>query len=43
MAELVMIPFSAFLAHALSTRWLLALSTGLFAAASALTNRRFVG
>src|SRR5258706_14499868 len=30
MAELVMIPFSAFLAQALSTRWLFALSAGLF-------------
>ena len=36
MAELVMIPFSAFLAQALSTRWLFALSAGLFTAASAL-------
>jgi len=36
MAELVMIPFSAFLANALSTRWLFALSAGLFTMASAL-------
>src|SRR4051812_12064663 len=36
MAELVMIPFSAFLAQALSTRWLFALSAALFTAASAL-------
>jgi DHA2 family multidrug resistance protein len=36
MAELVMIPFSAFLANALSTRWLFALSAGLFTIASAL-------
>src|ERR1700760_2066387 len=36
MAELVMIPFSALLAQALSTRWLFALSAGLFTAASAL-------
>jgi len=36
MAELVMIPFAAFLAQALSTRWLFALSAGLFTAASAL-------
>ena len=36
MAELVMIPFSAFLANALSTRWLFALSAGLFTVASAL-------
>ncbi|MGA0600177.1 DHA2 family efflux MFS transporter permease subunit [Caulobacter sp. KR2-114] len=36
MAELVMIPFSAFLAQALSTRWLFALSAGLFTASSAL-------
>jgi DHA2 family multidrug resistance protein len=35
MAELVMIPFSAFLAQALSTRWLFALSAGLFTVASA--------
>lgn len=34
MAELVMIPFSAFLAQALSTRWLFALSAGLFTIAS---------
>lgn len=34
MAELVMIPFAAFLAQALSTRWLFALSAGLFTAAS---------
>src|SRR6201995_3327333 len=30
MAELVMIPFSAFLAQAMSTRWLFATSAGLF-------------
>jgi DHA2 family multidrug resistance protein len=36
MAELVMIPFSAFLAQALSTRYLFALSAGLFTIASAL-------
>jgi DHA2 family multidrug resistance protein len=36
MAELVMIPLSAFLAQALSTRWLFALSAGLFTLASAL-------
>ncbi|WP_374470003.1 DHA2 family efflux MFS transporter permease subunit [Phenylobacterium sp.] len=36
MAELVMIPFAAFLAQALSTRVLFALSAGLFTAASAL-------
>ncbi len=36
MAELVMIPFSAYLAQALSTRWLFALSAGLFTLASAL-------
>src|SRR3954470_990947 len=36
MAELVMIPFSAFLAQALSTRLLFALSAGLFTIASAL-------
>ena len=36
MAELVMIPFSAFLAQALSTRWLFELSAGLFTLASAL-------
>lgn len=35
MAELVMIPFSAFLAQALSTRWLFALSAGLFTLSSA--------
>lgn len=35
-AELVMIPFSAFLAQALSTRWLFTLSAGLFTVASAL-------
>jgi len=34
MAELVMIPFSAFLAQALSTRWLFALSAGLFTVSS---------
>src|ERR1700677_2326551 len=36
MAEQLMIPFSAFLANALSTRWLFALSAGLFTVASAL-------
>ena len=36
MAELVMIPFSAFLAQALSTRWLFAASAGLFTIASIL-------
>ncbi|MGO4261923.1 DHA2 family efflux MFS transporter permease subunit [Lysobacter sp. TAB13] len=36
MAELVMIPFSAFLTQALSTRWLFALSAGLFTLSSAL-------
>ena len=36
MAELVMIPFAAFLAQALSTRWLFTLSAGLFTIASAL-------
>src|ERR1700761_7670778 len=36
MAELVMTPFSAFLAQALSTQWLFALSAGLFTIASAL-------
>lgn len=36
MAELVMIPFSGFLAQALSTRWLFALSAGLFTVSSAL-------
>jgi DHA2 family multidrug resistance protein len=36
MAELVMIPFSGFLAQALSTRVLFALSAGLFTLASAL-------
>jgi DHA2 family multidrug resistance protein len=36
MAELVMIPFSAFLTQALSTRWMFALSAGLFTASSAL-------
>ncbi|MDB5707574.1 MAG: Inner rane component of tripartite multidrug resistance system, partial [Sphingomonas bacterium] len=36
MAELVMIPFAAFLAQAMSTRWLFALSAGLFTLASAL-------
>ncbi|HVF17577.1 MAG TPA: MFS transporter, partial [Steroidobacteraceae bacterium] len=35
-AELVMIPFSAFLSQALSTRWLFVASAGLFTAASAL-------
>ncbi len=34
MAELVMIPFSAFLAQSLSTRWLFALSAGLFTISS---------
>ena len=36
MAELVMIPFSAYLAQALSTRWLFAISAGLFTLSSAL-------
>lgn len=36
MAELVMIPFAAFLGQALSTRWLFALSAGLFTISSAL-------
>jgi MFS transporter, DHA2 family, multidrug resistance protein len=36
MAELVMIPFSAFLAQALSTRWLFAMSAAAFTLASAL-------
>ena len=36
MAELVMIPFSAFLGQALSTRWLFALSAALFTISSAL-------
>ena len=36
MAELVMIPFSAYLAQALSTRWLFALSAALFTASSVL-------
>jgi DHA2 family multidrug resistance protein len=36
MAELVMIPFSAFLAQALSTRWLFTLSACLFTLSSAL-------
>jgi len=36
MAELVMIPLAAFLAQALSTRWLFALSAGLFTISSAL-------
>src|SRR5262252_1520226 len=36
MAELVMIPFSAFLAQAMSTRWLFALSAGLFTLSSIL-------
>ena len=45
MAELVMIPFSAFLAQALSTRWLFALSAALLpcracAAASRGTSSR---
>jgi len=35
-AELVMIPFSAFLSQAISTRWLFAASAGLFTLASAL-------
>lgn len=34
MAELVMIPFSAFLAQAMSTRWLFAASAGLFTLSS---------
>src|SRR5271167_2054979 len=36
MAELVMIPFSAYLSQALSTRWLFALSAGLFTLSSVL-------
>jgi DHA2 family multidrug resistance protein len=36
MAELVMIPFAAFLAQAMSTRWLFTLSAGLFTVSSAL-------
>src|SRR5271154_4638191 len=36
MAELVMIPFSAFLAQALSTRWLFASSAALFTVSSLL-------
>ncbi len=36
MAELVMIPFSAFLTQALSTRWLFALSAGLFTLSSVM-------
>lgn len=36
MAELVMIPFSAFLAQAMSTRWLFAASAGLFTLSSVL-------
>ena len=36
MAELVMIPFSGFLGQALGTRWLFALSAGLFTVSSAL-------
>jgi MFS transporter, DHA2 family, multidrug resistance protein len=36
MAELVMIPLAAFLAQALSTRWLFTLSAGLFTISSAL-------
>ena len=36
MAELVMIPFSAFLAQAMSTRWLFATSAGLFTLTSVL-------
>ena len=35
-AELVMIPFSAFLAQAMSTRWLFAASAGLFTLSSVL-------
>src|ERR1700677_1719140 len=34
MAELVMIPFSAFMAQAMSTRWLFATSAGLFTLSS---------
>jgi DHA2 family multidrug resistance protein len=34
MAELVMIPFSAFLAQAMSTKWLFAISAGLFTISS---------
>src|SRR6476661_1875519 len=34
MAELVMIPFSAFLAQAMSTRWLFAASAALFVVSS---------
>ncbi|MFZ6724362.1 DHA2 family efflux MFS transporter permease subunit [Undibacterium sp. MH2W] len=34
MAELVMIPFSAFLAQAMSTRWLFSMSAGLFTLSS---------
>lgn len=36
MAELVMIPFSAFLAQTMSTRWLFAVSAGLFTVCSVL-------
>ena len=36
MAELVMIPFSAFLAQAMSTRWLFACSAGLFTLSSVM-------
>src|SRR6202020_3309470 len=36
MAELVMIPFAAYLSQALSTRWLFALSAGLFTISSVL-------
>jgi len=36
MAELVMIPFSAFLGQAMSTRWLFAMSAGLFTVSSVL-------
>src|SRR4030095_11764900 len=36
MAELMMIPFSAFLGQALSTRWLFSLSAGLFTISSVL-------
>src|ERR1700755_982309 len=35
-AELLMIPFSGFLARALSTRWLFVLSAGLFTLSSGL-------
>src|SRR5450432_4449198 len=36
MAELVMIPFSAFLAQAMSTRWLFTASAALFTVSSVL-------